>query len=239
MQQGANLYNSGAGSQTMAGHLPRRCRDQTQRASIALSGAAQRAKRDGRPALQLRAGDDPEQRPDLRLQRAAWHVYGNIASGQNGITTGGAFGDIANSANSPTSSSQNLGGMASGADAGKNPYLMDMLAANDAQIANRVNSSSRRAWPLRLGRAWRRAGAHDQRDEPPGAVAGLRERPQPDAVGLGADRQFTTRAGGVTSGGNAGPDRRAGQNIGNQMQGAQGQTGILNFGQQNARTGPG
>lgn len=85
---------------------------------------------------------------------------GGILSGamQNpSLSTGGQFGQVAQGAagptnsaqnlsgmagsNAPTSSAQNLGGMASGADAGKNPYLTQMLEANNARIANRVNSS--------------------------------------------------------------------------------------------------
>jgi hypothetical protein len=57
------------------------------------------------------------------------------------LTTGSQFGQVAQNAAGPTSSATNLGGMASGADAGKNPYLLDMLNANDARIANRVNST--------------------------------------------------------------------------------------------------
>jgi hypothetical protein len=90
--------------------------------------------------------------------------YGAIGSGANGITTGGQYGalgqsagnissaaggalaGVGNQANSmangmgPTSSSQNLGGMASGATAGNNPYMQRMLQDNANLVGNRVAS---------------------------------------------------------------------------------------------------
>src|SRR5262249_34149533 len=57
---------------------------------------------------------------------------------QNGDAVGGSAG-IAGSAAAPTFSERVLAPMASGT--GVNPYLKNMLEANDARIANRVNSS--------------------------------------------------------------------------------------------------
>jgi hypothetical protein len=55
---------------------------------------------------------------------------------------GQAYGTMSGIAGGgPTASSQYLTGMASGADAGQNPYLLSMLDASNARIANRVNSS--------------------------------------------------------------------------------------------------
>jgi len=57
---------------------------------------------------------------------------------QNGDAVGGSAG-IAGGAGAPTFSERVLAPMASGT--GLNPYLKSMLEANDARIANRVNSS--------------------------------------------------------------------------------------------------
>lgn len=70
--------------------------------------------------------------------------YGQNLMQSNGLTPGfdqpmATFGGIAQGG--PTSSAANLAGMASGEDAGKNPYLMQMLDANAARIGNRVNSA--------------------------------------------------------------------------------------------------
>jgi hypothetical protein len=70
--------------------------------------------------------------------------YANSVIGAGGMAPGtsagtGVLGSIAGQSG-PTSAATNLGGMASGADAGNNPYLKTMLDDNAARIGNRVAS---------------------------------------------------------------------------------------------------
>jgi hypothetical protein len=66
-------------------------------------------------------------------------VFNSIAGGADGITTGNQYGDVARAFSGPTQSETSLADMANAKDV--NPYLKDVLAANDARIANRVNSA--------------------------------------------------------------------------------------------------
>src|SRR5687768_8840448 len=139
MARGQNLFNTGAGTATWGGPLQADQSPQTTMGINALTNTANSQM--GTAGQPYSYGQNQIQNNGLTTgYNAPMGAYSNIASGQNGITTGGAFGDVAQAAGGPTASATNLGGMASGADAGKNPYLMQMLDDNASRIGNRVAS---------------------------------------------------------------------------------------------------
>src|SRR4051812_43703851 len=123
MEAGQNLYNSGAGSQTwggLGGQMVAPQSAQTQMGINALTSTAQQQQGSAGQPLQ----------------------YGQGLIQNNGLTSGydapmSTYGSVAQSAGQPTSSATNLAGMASGADAGKDPYMMQMLQDNANLIGNR------------------------------------------------------------------------------------------------------
>jgi len=199
MSQGANLYNSGAGSQTWGGPLVADQSPQTQMGIKALTGTANaQAGTAGQPL-----------------------AYGQGLIQNNGLTAGydkpmGIYGNVAQSAGQPTASATNLGGMASGADAGKNPYLLQMLDDNAARIGNRVNSAM-----SGMGRY----GSYSHGDTLASSIASA-NNPLLSAA-YESDRNRMLSASGQIDASNA-------QAQNTQMGAAQGLTGIQNFGQQNA-----
>jgi hypothetical protein len=232
MAQSQNLYNSGAGGQTWNGPLQAPMSaathggiDQTIIAANGMAGTASQPYNYAQGLIQNNGLTSAYNSP--------LSTYGNIASGQNGITTGGQFGDIASAAGQPTASSQYLTSLANGSQA-NNPYLQQMLDANDARIANRVNSSV--AGMGRYG-----SGGHTQvlTDSLAAANNPVLAQAYSDQQNrqLAATSQIDAaqRAAQATQlGALQGQTGVQGQNISNQLAGAQGQTGIANFGQQNA-----
>jgi hypothetical protein len=234
MQSGANLFNSGAGTQQWGGDLI---------SPLAMQGdLGLNAITDTARGMQGSSGQ-PYNYAQGMIQNngltSAFNqpmgVLGNVASGQNGITTGGLYGDIAGSAAGPTAASQNLGGMASGADAGKNPYLTQMLDANAARIGNRVASQMSGAG--RYG-----SGGHTDL-----LARSITEANNPVlAQAYESDRnRMLSASGQIDSAQRAQEASRLAatqgmtgvqaQNIGNQMGAAGQQAGILQSGQQNAQ----
>lgn len=277
-----NLYNTGAGSQTWGGPLVAPQSQQTQMGINALTNTAQSQMGSaGQPAAY---GQNQIQNNGLTSgYQAPMSTYGGIASGQNGITTGGQYGQLGASAGAigsgaagnlngvgdqangmasgmgPTSSSSNLADMAAGKNAGNNPYLQQMLQDNANLIGNRVGSQMSGAGRLGsfgygdamarsitaanapiLSSAYendqnRMLSANSQIDSSQRALDASRQ----GALGLAG--QMYGNAGNMGLAGNAqqlsalqGQTGVQGQNISNQMQGASGQAGILNAGQQNA-----
>lgn len=140
MGHGSSLFAQGAGTQTwggpfVAGMDPSTSQglDLTNQIARQSMGSASQPYNFGQNLMQSNGLTSAFDQPMA--------TFGGVASGQNGINTGQDFHNIAMSAGQPTAASQYLTGMASGADAGQNPYLMQMLDANAARIGNRVNSS--------------------------------------------------------------------------------------------------
>jgi hypothetical protein len=199
MGQGANLYNSGAGSQTWGGPLVAPQSSQTQMGINALTGTAN--------ALQPNAGQPL--------------AYGQGLIQNNGLTSGydqpkGIYGNVAQAAGQPTASATNLGGMASGADAGQNPYLMQMMQDNDARIGNRVASQMSGAG---------RYGSFAHGDALARSITAANAPIMSQAYENDRNRMLSA-SGQIDASNNAAQAT--------QMGAAQGLTGIQNFGQQNA-----
>ena len=232
ISQAGNLYNSGAGSQLWNGPLIAPQSDYTRQGLAGLaSTASSQAPTIGLPFLHAQ---DVSQGNGLTSQyNAPLSTYGNVASGQNGITTGGDFANVANAAGQPTATAQYLTPFANGSQA-DNPYLQQMLASNDARIANRVNSSF--AGLGRYGSAGHSQALVDQltaADNPVlyNAYNDQQNRQMQAAQAIDA----ATRAAQSTQlGALQGQTGTQAQNISNQLAGAGGQAGILNFGQGNA-----
>jgi hypothetical protein len=199
MAQGANLYNSGAGSQTWGGPLVAPQSSQTQMGINALTGTAN--------ALQPNAGQPL--------------AYGQGIIQNNGLTAGydqpkGIYGNVAQAAGQPTASAANLGGMASGEDAGKNPYLLKMLEDNAARVSNRVNSTMSGAG---------RFGSYAHGDTLASSIASA-NNPLLSAAYESDRNRMLSASGQIDASNNAAQAT--------QMGAAAGLTGIQNFGQQNA-----
>jgi hypothetical protein len=199
MGQGANLYNQGAGSQTWGGPLTAPLSSQTRYGISNLTDTAR--------ALQPNA--------------AAPANYGTGVIQSGGLNSGydkpmGIYGDVAQAAGQPTASAQNLGGMASGADAGQNPYLLQMLQDNTDRIGNRVASQM-----SGMGRY----GSFGHGDALARSITSANAPILSSAYEN--DRNRMLQASGQIDASNA-------QAANTQMGAAQGLTGIQNFGQQNA-----
>lgn len=233
MNRGRSLYESGAGSQTYGGPLQAGQSAQTGMGINSLTNTANSQMQNaGQP---LAYGQQQIQNNGMTSGYAApMGTFGGIASGQNGITTGGAFGDIANGAMRPTSSGTNLAGMASGQDAGQNPYLMKMVQDNANVIGNRVNSAMSGAG---------RYGSAGHEDALARSISAANNPLLSSAYESDRNRMLSA-SGQIDNSQRAqdalrlsatqGQTGAQGQNIANQMQGAQGQFGIANAGQQNA-----
>lgn len=199
MSQGQNLYNSGAGSQTWNGPL---VADQSPQTAMGINALTNTANAQQGQANQTAA-------------------YGQNLIQNNGLTSGynaplSTYANVTQQAGQPTSSATNLADMASGADAGKNPYLLQMLADNNARIGNQVNSSI-----SGMGR-YGSAGHTDvlartlaQTDNPVLSAAYENDR-----------NRMLSASGQIDQSNNAAR--------GLQLNAAAGQAGIQNFGQQNA-----
>lgn len=199
MQQGGNLYNSGAGSQTYGGPL------------VADQSALTHA---GISAINSTAGA-------LQPNAAQPLNYGQGLIQNNGLTSGydqpmGIYGNVAQAAGQPTASATNLGGMASGADAGKNPYLLQMLQDNADRISNRVNSSMSGAG---------RYGSFGHGDALARSITSANAPILSSAYENDRNRMLSA-SGQIDASNNAAQAT--------QMGAASGLTGIQNFGQQNA-----
>jgi hypothetical protein len=199
MGQGANLYNSGAGSQTWGGPL---VADQS-----ALTHAGRNAIQGTASALQPNAAQPLN--------------YGQGIIANNGLTSGydqpmGIYGNVAQAAGQPTASATNLGGMASGADAGKNPYLLQMLQDNSDRIGNRVASQMSGAG---------RYGSFGHGDAMARSITAANAPILSSAYENDRNRMLSA-SGQIDASNNAAQAT--------QMGAAQGLTGIQNFGQQNA-----
>lgn len=199
MSAGQNLYNSGAGSQTWGGPLVASQSPQTAMGINSLTNAAQ--------AQQGSAG-----------QPAA---YGQNLIQNNGLTSGyqapmSTYGSVAQNAGQPTSSATNLAGMASGQDAGKDPYMMQMLQDNANLIGNRVGSQMSGAGRL---------GSFGYGDAMARSITAANAPILSNAYNSDKNRQLSA-SGQIDQSNNAANATRMGA--------AAGQTGILNSGQQNA-----
>jgi hypothetical protein len=199
MGQGANLYNTGAGSQTWGGPLTAAMSGQTKTGINALTDTAM--------GMQPTAGQPL--------------AYGQGLIANNGLTAGydqpkGIYGNVAQAAGQPTASATNLGGMASGADAGKNPYLLQMLQDNTDRIGNRVASQM-----SGMGRY----GSFGHGDAMARSITAANAPILSSAYENDRNRMLSA-SGQIDASNNAAQAT--------QMGAAQGLTGIQNFGQQNA-----
>jgi hypothetical protein len=199
MQQGQGLYNSGAGSQTWGGQLVAPQSQQTQMGINSLTSTAQ--------GQQATAGQPL--------------AYGQGVIQNNGLTSGynapmATYGNVTNAAQQPTSSATNLAGMASGADAGKDPYLMQMLQDNANLIGNRVASQMSGAGRL---------GSFGYGDQMARSITAANAPILSNAYQNDKQRQLAA-SGQIDQSNNAAQAMQLGA--------AQGQTNALNFGQQNA-----
>lgn len=232
MGQAGSLYKSGAGSQTWGGPLvaqfdPATAAGLTLGANTAYSNAPN-------AGAAYNYGVNQIQNNGLTpAYNAPMSTYGGIASGANGITTGGQFGDIASGVG-PTAASQYLTGMASGADAGKNPALETMLQDNAARIGNRVASQMSGAGRFgSFGHGDAMARSITAANAP--IISGAYENDRNRMLAASGQIDSSQRAADATRlAALTGQTGVQGQNISNQMQGAAGQTGILNTGQNNA-----
>lgn len=199
MGQGANLYNQGAGSQTWGGPL---VADRSAQTNMGIGALTQQA-----GAMQGSAGQPL--------------AYGQGVIQNNGLTKGydqpmGIYGNVAQSAGQPTASATNLGGMASGADAGQNPYLLQMLQDNTNRIGNRIDSSMSGAG---------RFGSFGHGDALARSITAANAPILSSAYENDRNRMLSA-SGQIDASNNAAQ--------GMQMGAASGLTGIQNFGQQNA-----
>jgi hypothetical protein len=126
------------------------------------------------------------------------------------------YGNVAQSAGQPTSSATNLAGMASGADAGKDPYMMQMLQDNANLIGNRVASQM-------SGNG--RLGSFGYGDAMARSITAANAPILSNAYNSDKNRQLSA-SGQIDQSNNAANAMQLGA--------AQGQTNALNFGQQNA-----
>ncbi len=233
MARGRANYESGAGSQLYGGPLQAPLSAQTNMGINALTNTANSQM--GSAGQPLAYGQNQIQNNGLTsAYNAPLSTYGGISSGANGITTGGAFGDVANAAGGPTSSATNLAGMASGADAGQNPYLMKMIQDNANVIGNRVDSQmsgAGRYGSAGHGDALARSISAANNPLLSSAYESDRNRmlSASEQIDSANNAARQTQLGALT-----GQTGVQGQNISNQLQGAAGQTGIANFGQNNA-----
>ena len=232
ISQAGNLYNSGAGSQVWGGPLVASPSPYTTQGLTSLSNTAYG--QFGTASQPYNYGLNTIQNNGLTsAYNAPLSTYGNIASGQNGLTTGQDYANVAGAAGSPTASSQYLTSMANGSQA-DNPYLRAMLDSNNAIIANRVNSAQ--AGMGRYGSAGHTqalTNALTAADNPVLAQAYSDQQNRQLSAAQAIDAANRAAQGTQLSalGGQTGVQ---GQNISNQLAGAQGQTGIYNFGQGNA-----
>lgn len=199
MAKGQDLYNSGAGGQTWGGALVAPQSSQTQQGINSLTNTAN--------AQQATAGQPL--------------AYGQNLIQNNGLTSGydapmSTYANVTQQAGLPTSSATNLAGMASGADAGKNPYLLQMLADNNARIGNQVNSAV-----SGMGRY----GSAGHTDVLARTLAST-DNPVLSAAYENDRNRMLSASGQIDQSNNAAR--------GLQLNAAAGQTGIQNFGQQNA-----
>lgn len=199
MSQGQSLYNSGTGSQTYGGPL---VADQSQQTQMGINGLTNTAN-----AQQATAGQPL--------------AYGQNLIQNNGLTSGydapqNTYANVTAAAGQPTSSATNLAGMASGADAGQNPYLLKMLADNNARIGNQVNSSI-----SGMGRY----GSAGHTDVLARTLAST-DNPVLSAAYENDRNRMLSASGQIDQSNNAAR--------GLQLNAAQGQTNLLNAGQQNA-----
>jgi hypothetical protein len=126
------------------------------------------------------------------------------------------YGNVTNAGSQPTSSATNLAGMASGADAGKDPYLMQMLQDNANLIGNRVASQMSGAGRL---------GSFGYGDQMARSITAANAPILSNAYQNDKHRQLAA-SGQIDQSNNAAQAMQLGA--------AQGQTNALNFGQQNA-----
>lgn len=199
MGQGSQLYNSNTGGQTWGGPLVAPQAPQTQLGINSLTSTAQ------------------SQMPNAGQPLA----YGQNTIANNGLTPAysapmSTYANVTSNAQQPTSSATNLSGMASGADAGQNPYLMSMLQDNANVIGNRVASQMSGA------------GRYGSAGMGNAVARGITAANAPILSGAYEnDRNRMLSANGQIDASNIA--------AGNQQMGAAaGQTGILNAGQQNA-----
>lgn len=199
MQQGQQNYNSGAGSQTWGGALQAPQSQHTQMGINALAGEAY-----GQQGV---AGQPL--------------AYGQNLIQNNGLTPGyqapmATYGNVTQQAGQPTSSATNLAGMASGADAGKDPYMMQMLQDNANLIGNRVASQMSGSGRL---------GSFGYGDQMARSITAANAPILSNAYNSDKNRQLSA-SGQIDQSNNAAQAMQLGA--------AQGQTNALNFGQQNA-----
>lgn len=201
MEQGQNLFNSGAGSQQWGGPLMAPQSSQTQAGINSITSIANQQQQQGDAA-----------RPG---------IYGQNLIQNNGLTSGydapmSTYGSVAQNAGQPTSSATNLAGMASGQDAGKDPYLLQMLQDNADRIGNRVASQMSGAGRL---------GSFGYGDQMARSITAANAPILSNAYNSDKNRQLSA-SGQIDQSNNAANATRLGA--------AQGQTNALNFGQQNA-----
>lgn len=149
-------------------------------------------------------------------------AYGQNQIANNGLTPGyqapmSTYGNVTQNASQPTSASTNLAGMAAGIDPSKDPYLQQMMQDNANLIGNRVGSQMSGAGRL---------GSFGYGDAMARSITAANAPIMENAYQGNAQRQLGA-AGQIDQSRNAAAQT--------QMGAAQGQTGILNSGQQNAQ----
>lgn len=194
-----DLYNSGAGSQTWGGNLVSPLSQPTQMGINSLSNTAQ---------SQIPTAGQPL-------------AYGQSLIQNNGLTSGyqaplATYGNVTANASQPTSSATNLAGMASGTDAGKDPYMQQMLQDNANIIGNRVASQMSGAGRL---------GSFGYGDAMARSITAANAPILSQEYESDKNRQLSA-AGQIDQSNNA--------NAATQMGAAAGQTGIANAGSANA-----
>jgi hypothetical protein len=199
MSSGQQLYEKGAGSQTWGGPLVASQAPQTTMGINSLTNAAN---------SQMGTAGQPA-------------AYGQNLIQNNGLTSGyqapmATYGNVTQNASQPTSSATNLAGMATGADAGKDPYMMQMLQDNANLIGNRVASQMSGAGRL---------GSFGYGDQMARSIMAANAPILSNAYNSDKNRQLSA-SGQIDQSNNAANAMQLGA--------AQGQTGLLNAGQQNA-----
>lgn len=199
MQQSNALYHSGAGSKLWEGPLQAPLAQQTNMGIQSLTNNAQ---------SQAQAAGQPL-------------AYGQNQIQNNGLTSAyndplGNYTNVLHTAEQPTASSTYLQGMASGQNAGKNPYLTQMLDDNASRIANRVGSQMSGAGRL---------GSFGYGDAMARTITAANAPILSDAYNQDQNRMLS--ASSQIDQGNV-------ANNATRLAVAGGQTGLLNAGQQNA-----
>lgn len=228
------LYNTGAGTQTWGGPLVAGLPDYLTHGQRVAGQTAGNSVGMFNPTLATALGMSSNGSGLTAAYDQPMGILGQIGSGQNQITTGGAFGNVAQSAAGPTAASQYLTGMA-GSDGSTNPWLQQQLDANANRIGNRVASQMSGAGRYgSFGHADALARSVNESNLP--LLSSAYEADQGRKLAAAGQIDASRRAADATQlAALTGQTGVQGQNIGNQLGAAGQQAGILNFGQGNAQ----